>query len=231
MLLALLALALARRSRAGGSGRLYAAVVVVLAFANPLVLSAIRAGHPEELVAAAAVVAVVQAAGSLGSRYGEATAPDAWYFSARSGDFVWPTGIQDGQLVYADAPGYRVSDTAAHESLFVLMAAILFLRCVLDPGDHLYYHVAAATALVAYEALRPRARFPWLAASFVAGLWLVTRIDGHVHTDTGSAWVYIGFAVPTLAGLALIACRRSRSTPPTKPSQISRKPVMGLLPA
>src|SRR6478609_10438082 len=57
LLSALLALALARRSRAHGHHPLFTAAVALLAFVNPLTWSAIHAGHPEELVAATAVVA------------------------------------------------------------------------------------------------------------------------------------------------------------------------------
>src|SRR3954451_8010912 len=181
----LLALALARRSRALHHPRVHSAAVAVLAFVNPLALSAIRAGHPEELVASAAVVAsallvldarwtlaalalglavatkawallavapllltvpaparrrfaavgllvalalyaplalgdagrfrtVVQAAGSLGAHLGEATPPNAWFFVARTGNFIVPSEVRDGQVVYADAIGYQISPLVAH---------------------------------------------------------------------------------------------------------------------
>jgi hypothetical protein len=322
---ALLALALAQRARR--TSRLNAAAVAVLAFVNPLTISAIRAGHPEELVAAAAVAgaallsldrrwllaavllglaiatkawailavapllvviaapdrkrfaivaaavmlalyaplavgdpdrlgSVIQSAGSLGSRYGEATAPDAWFFSARAGDFTWPTEIRDGEMEFADASGYRVSNTDAHlahalvvaialaltlawwraggpasrETLFLLLAAILLARCFLDAGDHIYYHVAVALSLLGYDAIRPRARFPWLSAGFIAGLWGVTRLSDHLATDRQVAWLYMGFAASMFAlvmGLALIECRRSRSTPPITQLPISPRHVTG----
>jgi hypothetical protein len=195
---------------------------------------------------------VVQAAGSLGSHYGEASPPNAWFFTTSVGHFAWPSEVRDGQIVYSDATGFRISNGTAHrahalvlvlalvltlawwrsgngarrpETLLLLMAAILLLRCVLDPGNHLYYHGAAATSLLAYEALRPRARFPWMAGWFIGGLWVITRVNDHLSTDRAFAWVYLAWAMPTLAGLALIACRRSRSIPPTRPSLISRMRV------
>jgi hypothetical protein len=293
---ALLGLALVRRSRARGHFWLQTAAVGVLAFVNPLALSAIDAGHPEELVAAAGVVAaalfvldarwalaavalglalatkawavlavvpillavappvrrrfagvlvvvllvayapmiagdpgrfraVVQTAGSLGSHYGEATAPDSWFFTARPGDFTWASHVVDGQVQFSDATGYAVPTGVARlahasllilsvalafvwsrwararrpETLLLLLGAILLMRCLLDPGDHLYYHAAAATALLGYEALRRRARFPWIAGGFIAALWIITRVNDHLRTDTTFAWVYLSFAASMIA--------------------------------
>jgi hypothetical protein len=217
----------------------------VLALYAPLAV-----GDPDRLGS------VIQSAGSLGSRYGEATAPDAWFFSARAGDFTWPTEIRDGEMEFADASGYRVSNTDAHlahalvvaialaltlawwraggpasrETLFLLLAAILLARCFLDAGDHIYYHVAVALSLLGYDAIRPRARFPWLSAGFIAGLWGVTRLSDHLATDRQVAWLYMGFAASMFAlimGLALIECRRSRSTPPITQLPISPRHVTG----
>jgi hypothetical protein len=242
---AVVALALARRSRARGHFWLQTVAIAVLAFVNPLTVSAIQAGHPEELVTAAAVVAaallvldgrwnwgavvlalavatkawallvvapiliavpaparrrfvavavlvvaaayapliagdpgrfraVAQTAGSLGSQYGEATAPDLWFFTSRPGDFTWASEVLDGQIVFSDATGYAVSPAVARlahglalvlalgltiawwrsagrsrpDSLLLVLAAILVVRCLLDPGDHSYYHAAAALALL-----------------------------------------------------------------------------------
>src|SRR5215211_865584 len=79
----LLALALARRSRALHHPRLHSGAVAVLAIVNPLAVSAIRAGHPEELVASAAVVAsallVLDAHWTLAAlTLGAAVATKAW---------------------------------------------------------------------------------------------------------------------------------------------------------
>ena len=323
LLSALLALELARRSRERGHPWLHSALVAVLAFATPLSLSAVHAGHPEELVAAAAVVgagllvldgrwtlagvvlglgvatkawvilavpllllavarpgrrrfamaavlvalalyaplvagdpgrfrAVVQSAGSLGTRFGEAAPPDAWFAAERKGEFVWPTAISNGQFVYAEAAGDRVSPDVARlaralvlalavglalgwarfggrdrpETLMLVLAAILLLRCALDPGDHLYYHAPAVLALVAYDALRPRARVPWLSAGSVVALWAAAKLGDQVSTDAAAGAVYLAVAVPMVAlivGLALNTCRRSRSTPLTPQSLTSRR--------
>jgi hypothetical protein len=324
---ALLALALARRSRAHGHHPLFTATVAVLAFVNPLSLSAVNAGHPEELVVAAGVVvaallaldgrstlaalviglaiatkawallalapilvavapearrrfvvaavlvvavayaplvagdpgrfrSVVQAAGTLGSHYGETAAPDAWFVGARTGDFVWPVEVPGGEVAYQDAPGYAVSAGDARlahglalglaliltfawwrsggarrpESLLLLLGAILLLRCVLDPGDHSYYHAAAALALLAYEATRPRARVPWAAGGFIVAVWSLTLLSDHLRTDQAFNVIYLAWAVPTLVGLALIACRRSRSTRLTPRSPISPRRAMASSP-
>jgi hypothetical protein len=318
MLTAALGIFLVRESRARGHPWPYSVAVGALAFLSPVAWSAIDAGHPEELVAAAAVVGsalfvlhgrptaaavalglavatkawallvvapillavpaparkraalavalvvlacyapliagdpgrfhdVVTSAGSLGSHLGETTAPNVWFFESDKGDFTWASEIVNGQVQFSVATGHAVSAVAARsahtlilvltlgltllwwrssgpsrpESLLLLLAAILLLRCALDPGNHLYYHVAAATALLGYEAVRPGGRIPWVGGGFIASLWIVDRINDHLRTDAAFAIVYLAWALPTVAGLAFIACRRSRSTPLTSPSPIS----------
>jgi hypothetical protein len=295
---ALLALALVRESRSRDHRWWHTAAVGVLAFVNPLVVSAIDAGHPEELVAAAAVVgsallalhgrttasgvvlglaaatkpwavlaalpillvvaapdrrrfsvvavlalvacyapliagdpdrfrSVVQTAGTLGSRFGETTASNPWFFFARTGHFTFPSEVRDGQLVFSDAVGYGVSASVARlahalvlaaalalpfvwwraggpsrpQTLFLVIGAILIVRCALDPGNHLYYHAAPALALLGYEATRPHARFPWVAGGFIATIWIVSRARDHLSTDTAFAIVYLAWAALTLIAL------------------------------
>jgi hypothetical protein len=62
-ILALLAIALARRAHRLGGERLTGPVVLLLLIANPVTLSAMEVGHPEELVAAALATLAVLLAG------------------------------------------------------------------------------------------------------------------------------------------------------------------------
>jgi hypothetical protein len=227
----LLAVAAPARKRAA----LVVALVVLLCYA-PLI-----AGDPSRFHAIATTV------GSLGSHFGETTAPNVWFFASTKGHFTWASGVVDGQLQFSDATGYAVSAEVARlahtaallstlgltllwwrsgglrrpESMMLVLGAILLIRCALDPGNHLYYHAAAATALLGYEAVRPGGRVPWLAGGFIASLWIVEQINNDLRTDTAFAIVYLAWALPTLAGLAFLACRRSRSTPLTPRSPIS----------
>jgi hypothetical protein len=194
---------------------------------------------------------VTEAAGQLGSVPGQVTPANAWFFTAHPGTFSRPVAVDHGQLVYADARGYAVSVPVARlahalvlilglaltiawyrragpsdpATLLLVLAAILLMRCILDPGNHSYYHLPAALALLGWEAVRrPRARFPWLAALFIASVWAIAKVKPHLDSDTAFAWVYLGVEVPMCAlivGLALNPCRRSRSTPRTPPSPTS----------
>jgi hypothetical protein len=203
------------------------AALVVLAFYAPLIV-----GDANRFKT------VAETSGSLGSRYGEVSPPNAWFFTAGSGDFALASAVRDGQIVYSDAMGYRVSPLVARlahslilasaialayawyrargirrpETLMLMLAAILLLRCILDPGNHLYYHAAAALAFLAFDALRPGGRFPWLSSGFILALWLVTRVDPYLHTDTAFAVVYLAVAVPLFA-LAVGVGRRASALP------------------
>lgn len=106
------------------------------------------------------------------------------------------------------------------ETLLLLISLVFLLRCILDPGNSSYYHVAALVALAAYEGLAFR-RFPWATAIFIAWLQAFTWIQADIHSDAGFGLLYLALAVPMAAALAvwlvlaLTGCRRSRSTPRT----------------
>jgi hypothetical protein len=186
---------------------------------------------------------------------GQVTPANAWFFTTHTGTLSRPVAVDRGRLIYADARGYAVSVPVARlahalvlllavaltilwyrrdgpsdpATLLLLLAAILLLRCILDPGNHSYYHLPAALALLGWEAIRrPRAHFPWLASLFIASVWAITKIQPHLGSDTAFAWLYLGIEVPMLAlivGLALNPCRRSRSTPLTPQSPTSPRPA------
>jgi hypothetical protein len=69
---------------------------------------------------------------------------------------------------------WRRSSQRAREDVFALLALVLLLRCLLDPNDNAYYHVAFVLSLVAWEALRFRG-LPVLTMLSAAALWLTFR--------------------------------------------------------
>ena len=72
------------------------------------------------------------------------------------------------------------------EDCLALLALAFLVRCVLDPSDHVYYHVPFVVALLAWEA-RTRGA-PVLALLATGLLWLV------FHTVSGVAGVNVQFA-------------------------------------
>jgi hypothetical protein len=90
-------------------------------------------------------------------------------------------------------PLARRSDRTTGDCL-ALLALVFLLRCLLDPSDHVYYHVPFVIALVAWES-RTRGA-PILALLATGLLWLV------FHTVSGVAgldvqfFAYIAVTVP-----------------------------------
>jgi hypothetical protein len=83
----------------------------------------------------------------------------------------------------------------------LLLAFLLFLRCLLDPWNNVYYVLPCVLALVAYEASRGRA--PLAAAAVTGATWLtVVELASTLSPDAQSA-VYLAWAVPFAAALAL----------------------------
>jgi hypothetical protein len=104
-------------------------------------------------------------------------------------------------LALARRPERRTEDCLA------LLALVFLVRCLLDPNDHVYYHVPFLIALLAWEA---RTRdVPVLALLATGLLWLV------FHTVSGVAGLSIQFAaylavtMPLLALLGSAALGRS----------------------
>jgi hypothetical protein len=72
-----------------------------------------------------------------------------------------------------------MSDRAATDAALALLALLLLLRCMLDPSDHVYYHVPFVLALLAWESRV--SRLPLRALSATGLLWLI------FHTLSGVA--------------------------------------------
>jgi hypothetical protein len=203
---------------------LVVAALTTLALYAPMVL-----GDP------ARFADVVKGAGQMGSRPGNVTPANVWWFEAtfqRSSPRI--VGVQNGELIASVESGYALPlslDRVAHlllvvvtlvlgvawyrsgarsqaETLLLLSAVVFLVRCVLDPGSHSYYHAPAIASLLAYEGLARRG-IPWASLLLIAALWATARLPGHVM-DRTLAVVYLGWAVPAvLLGLWLLF-RRSR---------------------
>jgi hypothetical protein len=72
------------------------------------------------------------------------------------------------------------------EECLALLALAFLVRCLLDPNDHVYYHVPFVIALLAWEARTRDA--PVLALLATGLLWLV------FHTVSGVAGLSVQFA-------------------------------------
>src|SRR5204862_933591 len=108
--------------------------------------------------------------------------------------------------------------------LLLVLASIFLLRCILEPGNHSYYHLPFLICLIAFEGLAWG--FPLVAIVSAAALQLLASTSLQVHAGGSFVWLYLGWSVSTFVGLALILCLRSRSTRLTPPSPTSRRPVM-----
>jgi hypothetical protein len=90
----------------------------------------------------------------------------------------------------------RVCDRST-DACLALLAGLMLLRCLLDPGDHLYYHVPFIAAVVAWEA-RSRG-WPLLGLLGTGLLWLV------FHTVSGVASLEIQFLAYMAIALPMVA--------------------------
>jgi Glycosyltransferase family 87 len=82
----------------------------------------------------------------------------------------------------------------------LLLALLLFLRCLLDPWNNVYYVLPCVLALVAADALRGRA--PFTAVAVTGATWLTfVELSSALSPDAACA-VYLAWAVPFAAALA-----------------------------
>ncbi len=77
----------------------------------------------------------------------------------------------------------------------VLLALAFLLRCIVDPSNHVHYHVPLIVAIAAYEARMRSAPVPALLATGLA--WLV------FHTISGVASLNVQFAAYMAVALAV----------------------------
>jgi hypothetical protein len=104
------------------------------------------------------------------------------------------------------------------EDVLLLLAALLFARCVLDVANNVYYHLPFVLALLAWE-VRRFERPPVLALGAVSLLWVTFHVvPDHVGPDLQSL-AYVAWAVPALVALFAAALRgpRTSAAPATAP--------------
>lgn len=94
------------------------------------------------------------------------------------------------------APGPR------DPSVWLALALVLLLRCVLDPGNRSYYHAPFLLVLLAYE-VQVRRLLPWATIAAAALLELFSRVVPHIHGDVALGLAYCAWSVPLAALLAL----------------------------
>lgn len=114
------------------------------------------------------------------------------------------------------------------DSCLALLALAFLLRCLLDPTDHIYYHVPFVIALIAWEA---RSRGAPVLTLLVTGLlWFV------FHTVSGVAGLsvqFVAYLVVTLPVAAILlgpalgreAPARAEPTPPVPPRRNTLLPL------
>jgi hypothetical protein len=179
--------------------------------------------------------ATLTSANKLGTNPGTVTSANVWWFvGSEKAGFDRATGVSGNKLVFEHDVGFRLRDNVARithplvvllaalfavlwarsaerrarpETLLLLFALIFLTRCILDPGNLSYYHLPAVASLVAYEALAYR-RPPWAALWLMACLQAMTSLSPHIHSDAGFGLLYLGWALPTAAGLAFWLYRR-----------------------
>jgi hypothetical protein len=130
-----------------------------------------------------------------------------------------PPGARGG--IVAQLRASAVDPRTAVDSALALLALLLLLRCMLDPSDHVYYHLPFLLALLAWESRVSRAPVRALLAAGL--LWLV------FHTISGIAGLsvqYVAYMLVTvpfailLLGPATAGALRWPSVPRWRPGQI-----------
>jgi len=104
-------------------------------------------------------------------------------------------GIAAGRRAAGIALQPVMSDRAATDAALALLALLLLLRCMLDPSDHVYYHVPFVLALLAWESRV--SRLPVRALLATGLLWLI------FHTLSGIADLSVQYAAYLLVTVPL----------------------------
>jgi hypothetical protein len=171
----------------------------------------------------------LHAANKLGTLPGSVTSANVWWFVASEKvPFERYVAVRDGQLVTEPVVGFTMKDSVAPlthptvillaavlsllwargprarapDTLLLLFALCFLLRCIFDPGNWSYYHLPAIASLLAYESVAFR-RPPWAAIWLMGCVWATALLAPHIHSDAGFGLLYLGWALPTAAGLAL----------------------------
>lgn len=104
----------------------------------------------------------------------------------------------------------RGAGTGTPDAL-LLLAALLFARCVLDVANTGYYHLPFLVALVAWEAVRSARPPVWTLAATVA-VWATFEWAPRWLEPDAQAVAYLAWAVPALVAVWVAALR-----PPGRP--------------
>jgi hypothetical protein len=113
------------------------------------------------------------------------------------------TAIVLAALAVAIAAALRGRMTA--ERVALTLALIFLLRCVLDPGDHVYYHLPFITALAAWEGLRARPPLLALGTSVLLSGQVLRLLDSDLDAI---GIVYLLWSIPLAGWLAWSLLRR-----------------------
>jgi hypothetical protein len=131
--------------------------------------------------------------------------PPSWLSS-----FVHPLIVLLG-LPLTLLAGYRARRVGGADAL-LLLAALLLLRCDLDPWDNVYYLLPFIISLVAWEAVR-RSRPPFWGLLATLMTWVVFEaLPTNTSADMRST-VFLAASLPALAALALALWRPGQSSP------------------
>lgn len=93
-----------------------------------------------------------------------------------------------------------------------LLAALMLVRCALDPWNHAYYHAPFLAALIAWEVLQAR-RAPWLSALAAGFLGVVFKLDLPVSDLFYAAWAIPMVLWLSRRALGLAPLRLGRALP------------------
>lgn len=102
------------------------------------------------------------------------------------------------------AARHRALRGRPREDVLLLLAAVFFMRCLLDTWNHHYYALPAALALGTWEVLSLR-RAPFAAWTLTLLTFVtVVLLPGLARADTQAA-IYLAWALPFLAALTTAA--------------------------
>jgi hypothetical protein len=194
---AVIAVLPAARWRAGAI-----ALAIPAAFASPFLIAQwvgqVHAGH----LTTGEIFKPWQVWWPLGSSSPPVVAPGGHLLSGYRHSPPWLNGVIHPGIVALSVPlvllWLRRARTADG---LLLLAFLLFLRCLLDPWNNVYYVLPCVLALTALDASRGRA--PLAAAAVTGATWLtVVELASVVSPDVQSA-AYLAWALPFVAALGL----------------------------
>ena len=202
---------------AGKQSAVVAAPVVLIASQRPPWRTALAAAVSAGAVLAPLVLAArgFAHAGALSATDlgGIFKPPQVWWFLGDHGFLPAHPGFRIGPswldamvrpllVATAAACAFAWWRLPRHADVLGLLALVFLLRCVLDPWNNVYYHAPFLLALAAWEAHCAR-RAPWAALAAALALRLSFGFVPTFATPDGQAAVYLAWALPATALLAL----------------------------